>query len=251
MSTLILQLTRQDIWINTLVKSKGLETPAGTQVRVWRVGVRVWNVWPHINPYLWPRVRVYPHYYWQVSPMMFAHDPWMYPSWVFNLWNPMYTLTHTCRLPWPVSRVQVSGGYRYRSSQSEYSCIDRSLYLYTHGSMDPLILIILHPQILWSQYLYIHGSTDPWIFESMDRWIFISLNAWIFISLYSCPCIFTCTDSQILQICRSPHIHIFASTDSQILQICRSPHIHIFASTDLQISFSDQAPLYNTFLILF
>ena len=36
-----------------LVISKGLETPAGTQVRVRRVGVRVWNVWPHINPYLW------------------------------------------------------------------------------------------------------------------------------------------------------------------------------------------------------
>ena len=27
-----------------LVKSKDLETPAGTWVRVWRVGVRVWNV---------------------------------------------------------------------------------------------------------------------------------------------------------------------------------------------------------------
>ena len=55
-----------------LVKSKGLETPAGTRVRVWRVGVRVWNVWAHINPYPWPRVRVYPHYYWQVSPVMFV-----------------------------------------------------------------------------------------------------------------------------------------------------------------------------------
>ena len=55
-----------------LVKSKGLETPAGTRVRVWRVGVRVWNVWPHINPYPWPRVGVYPYYYWWVSPMMFV-----------------------------------------------------------------------------------------------------------------------------------------------------------------------------------
>ena len=34
-----------------LVISKGLETPAGTRVRVRRVGVRVRNVRPHINPY--------------------------------------------------------------------------------------------------------------------------------------------------------------------------------------------------------
>ena len=47
-----------------------------------------------------------------------AHDPWMYPSWVFNSWNPMYTLTRTCRLPRPVSRVRVSGRYGYRSSRS-------------------------------------------------------------------------------------------------------------------------------------
>ena len=55
-----------------IVKSKGLETPVATWVRVWRVGVRVWNVWPHINPYPWLRVRVYPHYYWRVSPVMFV-----------------------------------------------------------------------------------------------------------------------------------------------------------------------------------
>ena len=36
-----------------------------------------------------------------------VYDPWMYPSWVKNLWNSMYTLTRTCRLPWPMSRVQV------------------------------------------------------------------------------------------------------------------------------------------------
>jgi len=48
-----------------------------------------------------------------------VRDPWMYPSWVFNLWNPMYTLTHTRRLPWPMSRVRVSGGYGYRSSWSD------------------------------------------------------------------------------------------------------------------------------------
>ena len=27
-----------------VVKSTGLETPAGTWVRVWRVGVRIWHV---------------------------------------------------------------------------------------------------------------------------------------------------------------------------------------------------------------
>jgi len=48
----------------------------------------------------------------------FVCDPWMYPSWVFNPWNPMYTLTCTRRLPWPMLRVQVSGGYGYRSSWS-------------------------------------------------------------------------------------------------------------------------------------
>ena len=35
-----------------------------------------------------------------------AHDPWMYPLWVFN---PMYTLTGTHRLLWPMSRVQAFG----------------------------------------------------------------------------------------------------------------------------------------------
>jgi len=55
-----------------------------------------------------------------------VHDPWMYLSWVFNLWNPMYTLTCTCRLPWPMSRVWVSGGYGYRSSWSDLgvTCAD-------------------------------------------------------------------------------------------------------------------------------
>ena len=46
-----------------------------------------------------------------------VHDP--YPLWLCNLWNPMYILTHTCRLPWPVSRLRVSAGYRYRSSWSD------------------------------------------------------------------------------------------------------------------------------------
>ena len=35
----------------SIVISKGLETPAGTRVRVRRVGVGVRNVRPHINPY--------------------------------------------------------------------------------------------------------------------------------------------------------------------------------------------------------
>jgi len=46
-----------------IVLSKGFGNPRGTWVRVWRVGVRVWNVWPHINPYPWVRVRVYPQCY--------------------------------------------------------------------------------------------------------------------------------------------------------------------------------------------
>ena len=80
-----------------LVISKGLETPAGTRVRVGRVGVRVWNVWPHINPYPWVRVRVYPHCYWRVSPVMFAPSQTCYqqtnkafPSqWQPSSWPPL------------------------------------------------------------------------------------------------------------------------------------------------------------------
>ena len=55
-----------------------------------------------------------------------AHDPWMYPLQVFNLWNPMYTLTCTHRLPWPMLWVWVSEGYGYRSSQSDLgvTCAD-------------------------------------------------------------------------------------------------------------------------------
>jgi len=56
-----------------------------------------------------------------------VHDP--YPLWVFNLWNPMYILTHTCRLPWPVSRLRVSGGYRYRSSWSDLGVTRADHYL--------------------------------------------------------------------------------------------------------------------------
>ena len=40
------------LWVSgSLVISKGLETPAGTWVRVRKKGVRVRNVRPHINPY--------------------------------------------------------------------------------------------------------------------------------------------------------------------------------------------------------
>ena len=58
-------LFRQAKWL--VVLSKGFGNSAGTRIRVWRVGVRVWNGWPHINPYPWARVRVYPYCYRRVS----------------------------------------------------------------------------------------------------------------------------------------------------------------------------------------
>ena len=48
-----------------LVMSKGFRNPRGMRVRVG-------NFWPHINPYPWARVRVYPHCYLLVSPVMFV-----------------------------------------------------------------------------------------------------------------------------------------------------------------------------------
>ena len=58
-------------WLTiTLMLSKGFRNPRGMRVRVWRVGVRVGTFWPHINPYPWVRVRVYPHCYSWVSPVM-------------------------------------------------------------------------------------------------------------------------------------------------------------------------------------
>ena len=58
--------------VQCLVLSKGFGNPAGMQVRVWRVGVRVWNGWPHINPYPWAWVRVYPYCNRQVSLCQFS-----------------------------------------------------------------------------------------------------------------------------------------------------------------------------------
>jgi len=54
-----------------LVLSKGFRNPRGTRVRVWRVGVRVWNVWPHKPPPL-SEGKGIPHCYPWVSPVMFV-----------------------------------------------------------------------------------------------------------------------------------------------------------------------------------
>jgi len=68
-----------------------------------------------------------------------AHDPGMYPLWVFNPWNPMYTLTHTCRLPWPMLQVWVSEGYRYRQGVcKKKSCYTRLFYLVKVSLTPPL-----------------------------------------------------------------------------------------------------------------
>ena len=67
--------------VQCLVLSKGFGNPAGMQVRVWRVGVRVWNGWPHINPYPWAWVRVYPYCNRQVSLCQFSDKAFDNKQW--------------------------------------------------------------------------------------------------------------------------------------------------------------------------
>ena len=70
-----------------LVLSKGSENPVGMQVRVWRVGVRVQNGWPHINPYPWAQVRVYPYCYRWVSLRQFSDKVFDNKQWSTAIWS--------------------------------------------------------------------------------------------------------------------------------------------------------------------
>ena len=80
-----------------LVLSKGFGNPVGTWVSVWRVGVRVQNGWPHINPYPWAQVRVYPYCYRRVSLRQFSdkvfdNKQWSTAIWSLSLMTPLMPL---------------------------------------------------------------------------------------------------------------------------------------------------------------